>query len=85
MSVLAYDGPLDAGVDGEDVLVDELHRPGTVGELDVEVIGQARPFQLQLRGLQAGLRTCLCIGEHGDGGHVKGPLVYPSRCDVEPF
>ena len=65
--------------------MDELHGPGPVGELDVEVIGQARPLQLQLRGLQAGLRTCLCMGKHGDGRHVKGTLVYPTRCDVEQF
>lgn len=49
---LTYDGTLYAAVNGKDVLVDELHGPGSVGDLIVQVVRETSSFQLQLSGLQ---------------------------------
>lgn len=49
---LTYDGLLNAGVNRQDVLVDQLHGPGPVGDPIVQIISEARSLQLQLLGLQ---------------------------------
>ena len=40
----------------QDVLVDQLDGSGPVGDLVVEVVRQPGPLELQLLGLQGGLR-----------------------------
>ena len=49
---LTYDGLFNAGVNREDVFVDELHGPRPVGDLIVQIIGKASSLQLQLLGLK---------------------------------
>ena len=46
---------------GQDVLVDQLDGSWPVGDLVVEVVGQPGSLQLQLLGLQGGLRRRLCV------------------------
>lgn len=56
------------GVQGhrQDVLVDQLDGPRTVGDLVVEVVGQPGALQLQLLGLQGRLCRRLYRGREGE-------------------
>lgn len=52
MSALTSDGLFDAVVNRQDVLVDQLHGSGPVGELVVQIYGETSSLQLQLLGLR---------------------------------
>lgn len=52
-------GLLEARVHGQDVLLHQLHGTGPLRDLFVEVVGQPRSLQLQLRGLERRLRVRL--------------------------
>lgn len=49
---LTYDGLFNAGVNRQDVFVDQLHGPRPVGDFIVQIISEASPLQLQLLGLK---------------------------------
>lgn len=49
---LTDDGLFKAGIHRQDVLLHQLHGAGSLGDLLVEVVGQPRPLQLHLSGLQ---------------------------------
>lgn len=52
MAALTYNGLFNAGVNRQNVFVDQLHGPGPVGDLIIQIIGESRLLQLQLLGLQ---------------------------------
>lgn len=49
---LTYDGLFNAGVNGQDVFMDQLHGPRPVGDLIVQIISEPGSLQLQLLGLK---------------------------------
>lgn len=75
---------LQRAADRQDVLVDQLDGTGPVRDLVIEVVGQPRPLQLQLLGLQGRLCWRLCGGRRKERKITSWLVLFYRTCEIHP-